>query len=60
MFFNFDKKYTYIILAILVLMNLTSYLANPTSLIPLLLTVPGVIIIITFHEFAHADAADKL
>ena len=30
------------------------------SLIGLLLTLPGVIIAITFHEFAHAYAAYKL
>ena len=60
MFFNLDKRYTYIILAILVLINISEYLANPMSLIPLLLTLPGVIIGITFHEFAHAYAADKL
>ena len=30
------------------------------ELVNLLLTVPGVLIAITFHEFAHAYAADKL
>lgn len=56
--FNFDKKTIYIILGILILMSLTSF--NADSLLSLLLTLPGVIIAITFHEFAHAFAADKL
>ena len=30
------------------------------SILSTLLTLPGVIIAITFHEFAHAYAADKL
>ena len=37
-----------------------SYIQNPSELLALLLTLPGVIIAITFHEFAHAFAADKL
>lgn len=56
--FNFDKKTIYIILGILILMSLTSF--NADSLLSLLLTLPGVIIAITFHEFAHAFAADRL
>ena len=30
------------------------------ELLNILLTLPGVLIAITFHEFAHAYAADKL
>lgn len=30
------------------------------ELLALLLTLPGVIVAITFHEFAHAFVADKL
>lgn len=60
MFFNFDKRYTYIILAILVVTTLSGYINNPESLKILILTIPGVIIGITFHEFAHAYVADKL
>ena len=56
----FDKKYLYIIIAIMVISGLSSYLTNTSSLIGLLLTIPGVLIAITFHEFAHALAADKL
>ena len=60
--FNFylDKKYLYIIIAIIAGLTLISYIQNPSELLALLLTLPGVIIAITFHEFAHAFAADKL
>ena len=39
-------------------MSLMSY--SSFDLLALLLTLPAVIIAITFHEFAHAYAADKL
>lgn len=60
--FNFylDKRYLYIIIAIIAGLTLISYIQNPSELLALLLTLPGVIIAITFHEFAHAFAADKL
>lgn len=60
--FNFylDKRYLYIIIAIIAGLTLISYIQNPSELLALLLTLPGVIIAITFHEFAHALAADKL
>lgn len=56
----FDKKMFYIIMAVMVVFGLVGYINNPTELVNLLLTVPGVLIAITFHEFAHAYAADKL
>ena len=58
--FNYDKRYEYLIMAILVAMSLVSYLNNPTKLLSLVLTLPAVLIAITFHEFAHAFAADRL
>lgn len=58
MFFNSDKRAVYIILAIFVIMGLMSYGTN--NILSLVLTLPGVIIAITFHEFAHAYAAEKL
>lgn len=57
MFFQ-DKKVLYIILGILVLMSISNLSSN--NLLSLVLTLPGVIIAITFHEFAHAYAAVKL
>lgn len=58
--FNMDRKTLYIILAIMVGISLINYLSNPSELLSLLLTLPGVIVAITFHEFAHAWVADKL
>ncbi|MBR3720594.1 MAG: site-2 protease family protein, partial [Clostridia bacterium] len=58
--FNFDKRILYIILGIFVLMNIANRLTNQNSLLILLLTLPAILIAITFHEFAHAFAADKL
>lgn len=58
--FNFDKKILYIILGIIVVYMLMSYINNEGALLSLLLTIPGVLIAITFHEFAHAYTADKL
>lgn len=56
----FDKRILYAIIIVMVISGLSSYLSNTASLISLLLTIPGVLIAITFHEFAHAFAADKL
>ena len=58
--FSFDKRVIYIILGIMVLSMVVQYLANPGMLFSLLISVPGVLIAITFHEFAHAFVADKL
>lgn len=58
--FNIDKRFLYIVLGILILTTLASYISNPESLLILVLTLPGVLVGITFHEFAHAFAADKL
>ena len=56
--FEFDKRFIYVILAIMVIMSLRGMSGN--YLLSLLLTLPGVIVAITFHEFAHAYAAYKL
>ena len=56
--FNIDRKFIYILLGALVLMSLMSY--SSLELLALVLTLPAVIIAITFHEYAHALAADKL
>lgn len=58
--FNFDKKYLYIFVGIMVLYNLAGYVQNPTKLVSLILALPAVIVAMTFHEFAHAFAADRL
>jgi len=53
----FDTRYLYIILAIIVVMSLFD---GGFSLLELLLTLPGVLVALTFHEYAHALAAYKL
>lgn len=58
--FNYDRRMLYIILAIFILMNVSSYVTSQDKLLSLVLTLPAVLIAITFHEFAHAYAADKL
>lgn len=56
--YTLDKRYLYIILAIMVISRLARYTTE--GILALLLSLPAVIIAITFHEFAHAYAADKL
>ena len=58
--FNFDKKYLYIIIGIIIFWNVAQRFQNPSSILSLVLTLPAVIIAMTFHEYAHALAADKL
>ena len=58
--FSFDRRIIYIIIAIMVLSTLVQYATNPGALFGLLISIPGVLIAITFHEFAHGLAAYKL
>ena len=55
-----DRKILYIVLAVFILTNVGQLLSDTNALLSLLLTLPAVLIAITFHEFAHAFAADKL
>ena len=56
----FDKRMIYVIIAIMVIWGLSRYLIDINSLLGLLYIIPGVLIAITFHEFAHAIVAYKL
>lgn len=56
--YGLDRKTLYIILAVLVIASIGSM--STGEWLSILLTLPAVIIAITFHEFAHAFAADKL
>ncbi len=58
--FSFDKRTMYIIVAVMLVLIIIQYVSSPNQLIGLLLTAPGVLIAITFHEFAHGYAAYKL
>lgn len=56
----FDKRVIYIILGCLILSTVIGYLSDFNKLLGLIISIPAVLIAITFHEFAHAFAADKL
>ncbi len=56
--FSFDKRSLYIVLGIIVLINLINL--GTAGIVSTLLTIPGVLIAIGFHEFAHAWMAVKL
>lgn len=58
--FSFDKRIIYIIIAVMVLSTVAQYITNPGALFALLVSIPGVLVAITFHEFAHGYAAYKL
>ena len=58
--FNFDKRILYVILAIFVIRNIAYRFSSTEGVLMLLLTLPAILIAITFHEFAHAYTADKL
>lgn len=60
MFFGNNKKIFYIFIAVFVGITLLNYMSNLNALKGLLLSIPGVLIAITFHEYAHAFAAYKL
>lgn len=56
--FGIDKRTLYILLAILALFTIVNLGTN--GILGLLFEIPAVLIALTFHEFAHAYAADKL
>ena len=56
--FNFDKKSLYIILAILAVVWISQQ--GTAGILIKLLTLPAILIALTFHEFAHAYIAVKL
>ena len=58
--FGMDRRTLYIIMAVLAVMSLGRYLTDTNALLSLVLTLPAVLIAITFHEYAHAFAADRL
>ncbi len=58
--FSFDKRMVYVIIVIMVLSTISGYMRNPGELFFLLVSIPGVLVAITFHEFAHGLAAYKL
>lgn len=55
-----DRRILYIILGLFILSNVIGLLTDTNALLSLLLSLPAVLVAITFHEFAHGIAADKL
>lgn len=55
-----DRRILYIVLGLFILSNVVGLLRDTNALLSLLLTLPAVLVAITFHEFAHGFAADKL
>ena len=62
MFFGGFGMNTWMIVLVIILIaeNLRYYIYSPEALLALILSIPGVIIAMTFHEFAHAWMADRL
>ena len=60
MFFDFTNPWMMLFLVALIVENISVYITEPAKLLTLLLSIPGILIAITFHEFAHAFVADKL
>ena len=58
MYFQFDKRTLYIILGALLVLTIINL--GTFNLIATLLTLPGVILALSFHEFAHAFVSDRL
>ena len=56
--FNFDRKTMIIIVVVMAIAWLVS--AGTSGILNVLFAIPGVLIAMTFHEFAHAYAATKL
>lgn len=55
-----DRRILYVILALFILSNVAGLLTDEGALLGLVITLPAVLIAITFHEFAHAFVADRL
>lgn len=55
-----NKKIIYGVIIAMAIITLLNYTTEEGAILSLLLTLPGVLLAITFHEFAHANAADKL
>lgn len=58
--FQFDNRFIYIFLAIAILFSVFQNITNGDFLLNLVLTLPAVLIALTFHEYAHAWTAVKL
>ena len=56
--FRIDKRTIIIVLVVVLLLWIAR--SGTGELLELLYTLPGILIALTFHEYAHAFAADRL
>lgn len=56
--YGIDRRTLYIIIGVLIALTLVNM--GTFNIVATLLTLPGVILAMSFHEFAHAFAADRL
>ena len=59
-FMYIDRRLIFLIIALMLFSSLMTLLSRENGLLSFVITIPGILIAITFHEFAHAFAADKL
>lgn len=55
-----DRKLIFLIIALMLFSSFMTLFSRENGLLSFVITIPGILIAITFHEFAHAFAADKL
>ena len=56
----FDKRILYVIIGVMIVTTVAGYINSPDKLLGLIISIPALLIAITFHEFAHAWTAVKL
>ena len=55
-----DRRLIFLIIALMLFSSFMTLFSRENGLLGFVITIPGILIAITFHEFAHAFAADKL
>ena len=55
-----DKRFIFLIIALMLFSSFINLFSREGALLSFVISIPGILIAITFHEFAHAFAADKL
>ena len=55
-----DRRFIFLIIALMLLSSFVTLFSNEGALLAFVISIPGILIAITFHEFAHAFAADRL
>ena len=55
-----DRRIIFLIIALMLFSSFMTLFSQENGLLSFVLTIPGILIAITFHEFAHAFAADRL